>query len=88
MQPDGTGEACPDGFGGGWRSRRAYTQSHVDYLAEVLVAIYHQREKVPGHCIVWQALFLRHFTVRMELDLSASLQTGKTAQIICDKNHE
>jgi tryptophanase len=46
--------------------RRVYTQSHVDYLAEVIVAVAAQRERVPGHRIVWQAAALRHFTVQME----------------------
>jgi tryptophanase len=46
--------------------RRVYTQSHVDYLAEIITGIYAQRDRVPGHRIVWQAPVLRHFTVRME----------------------
>ncbi|MCC7206454.1 MAG: tyrosine phenol-lyase, partial [Anaerolineae bacterium] len=46
--------------------RRVYTQSHVDYLAEIIAGIYAQRERVPGHRIVWQAPVLRHFTVRLE----------------------
>jgi tryptophanase len=46
--------------------RRVYTQSHVDYLAEVILALNQQRETIRGHRIVWQAPILRHFTVRME----------------------
>jgi tryptophanase len=46
--------------------RRAYTQSHVDYVAEVILEAYAQREHLPGHRIVWQAPTLRHFTARME----------------------
>ncbi len=46
--------------------RRVYTQSHVDYLAEVAIAVNEQRERVPGYRIAWQAPTLRHFTVRME----------------------
>jgi tryptophanase len=45
--------------------RRVYTQSHVDYLAEVILAVAAQRARVPGYRIVWQASALRHFTVRM-----------------------
>ncbi|MFN8374117.1 MAG: tryptophanase [Anaerolineae bacterium] len=45
--------------------RRVYTQSHVDYLAEVCAAIQQQRQQVVGHRIVWQAPVLRHFTVKM-----------------------
>lgn len=46
--------------------RRMYTQSHVDYLAEVILAVYAQREQLPGYRIVWQTPVLRHFTVRLE----------------------
>jgi tryptophanase len=46
--------------------RRVYTQSHVDYLAEVILAVYEQREELGGYRIVSQAPSLRHFTVRME----------------------
>jgi tryptophanase len=46
--------------------RRVYTQSHVDYLAEVLLAVFEQRESLRGYRIVQQAPVLRHFTVRLE----------------------
>jgi len=46
--------------------RRVYTQSHVDYAAEVIVAVYHRRDTVRGVKIVHQAPFLRHFTARFE----------------------
>ncbi len=46
--------------------RRVYTQSHVDYLAEVILAVYAQRGELPGYRIVWQAPVLRHFTARLE----------------------
>jgi tryptophanase len=46
--------------------RRVYTQSHVDYLAEVILAVNAQRDQVPGYRIVWQAPMLRHFTARLE----------------------
>ena len=46
--------------------RRVYTQSHVDYLAEVILAVYEQRARLPGYRIVWQAPVLRHFTARLE----------------------
>jgi tryptophanase len=45
--------------------RRAYTQSHVDYLAEVIIAAYHQREHISGYRVVWQSPVLRHFTIRL-----------------------
>ncbi len=46
--------------------RRVYTQSHVDYLAEIILGINERRDAVPGHRIVWQAPVLRHFTIQME----------------------
>jgi tryptophanase len=46
--------------------RRVYTQSHVDYLAEVILAVHEQRAQLPGYRIVWQAPVLRHFTARLE----------------------
>jgi tryptophanase len=46
--------------------RRSYTQSHVDYLAEVILATYAERERLPGYRITWQAPSLRHFTARLE----------------------
>lgn len=46
--------------------RRTYTQSHVDYLAEVILYANDRRAKIPGYRITWQAPVLRHFTIRME----------------------
>ncbi|HSM58186.1 MAG TPA: tryptophanase [Candidatus Sulfomarinibacteraceae bacterium] len=46
--------------------RRTYTQSHVDYLAEVLCYVNENSEKIPGYRIRWQAPVLRHFSVKME----------------------
>jgi tryptophanase len=45
--------------------RRVYTQSHVDYLAEVILEVYQQRESLRGYRIVSQAPVLRHFTARL-----------------------
>jgi tryptophanase len=42
-----------------------YTQSHVDYLAEVILAVNAQKERLCGYRIVEQAPVLRHFTVRL-----------------------
>ena len=46
--------------------RRVYTQSHVDFLVEVILEVYAQRERLPGYRIVWQSPTLRHFTARLE----------------------
>ncbi|HLK55102.1 MAG TPA: tryptophanase, partial [Chthonomonadaceae bacterium] len=42
--------------------RRVYTQSHVDYLAEVVLETYARRESLHGLKFTYQAPILRHFT--------------------------
>jgi len=42
--------------------RRVYTQSHFEYVIEVLDEIWKYRKQIPAHQIVRQAPFLRHFT--------------------------
>ncbi len=46
--------------------RRVYTQSHVDYVVEAIIAVWNRREKISGYRISYQAPFLRHFTARFE----------------------
>jgi tryptophanase len=46
--------------------RRVYTQSHVDYLAEVILEVYARRDAVKGVRFTHQAPFLRHFTAHYE----------------------
>jgi tryptophanase len=46
--------------------RRVYTQSHFDYLIEVLDAIGRQRASIEAYRIAEQAPFLRHFTAHYE----------------------
>jgi tryptophanase len=46
--------------------RRVYTQSHVDYAAEVIAGVYQRRRELRGLRITYQAPFLRHFTARFE----------------------
>ena len=41
--------------------RRVYTQSHVDYLIEVMLHVWGLRERVRGVRIVEQPAALRHF---------------------------
>jgi tryptophanase len=64
-QPDGSEKAAPMELVRLAFPRRTYTQSHVDYLAEVLLYVYEQRRRIPGYEIVSQAPALRHFTVKM-----------------------
>jgi len=46
--------------------RRVYTQSHVDYLVESILAFAERRKKVGGFRFSYQAPVLRHFTARFE----------------------
>jgi len=46
--------------------RRTYTQSHIDYVAEVITEVARRKEQVRGYRIVEQAPWLRHFTARFE----------------------
>ena len=46
--------------------RRMYTQSHVDYLAEVLLHVNEIKEQICGVRIVESLPVLRHFTARFE----------------------
>jgi tryptophanase len=45
--------------------RRVYTQSHVDYLAEVLLHVNRMKEKIRGVQIVEAPLALRHFSAKL-----------------------
>jgi len=45
--------------------RRSYTQSHVDYVGEVIAAVAARAEQVRGYRIVEQPRWLRHFTARL-----------------------
>ena len=46
--------------------RRVYTQSHVDYVAEVVAAAGARAASLRGYRIVEQGPWLRHFTARFE----------------------
>ncbi len=46
--------------------RRVYTQSHVDYLIEVIDMVWQNREQIPGHKITKQQQYLRHFSCYFE----------------------
>jgi tyrosine phenol-lyase len=46
--------------------RRVYTQSHIDYVIEVVRAVWQNRHRIHGFRIVQQAPTLRHFTARFE----------------------
>jgi tyrosine phenol-lyase len=46
--------------------RRVYTQSHVDYVVEVILEVWRRREQIRGLKLLYEAPFLRHFTARLE----------------------
>jgi tryptophanase len=46
--------------------RRVYTQSHIDYVIEVILEVWRQRERMRGLRLTYEAPFLRHFTARLE----------------------
>jgi tyrosine phenol-lyase len=46
--------------------RRVYTQSHVDYLIEVIEEVYKNRKNLKGYKITYEAPMLRHFTAQFE----------------------
>ena len=46
--------------------RRVYTQSHFDYLVEVIEKAWKKRDAIPGYRIAYQPKFLRHFTCHLE----------------------
>ena len=58
--------------------RRVYTQSHIDYVIEVILAVWKRREQILGMRLTYQAPFLRHFTAHLEpvTPMEAALPVG------------
>ena len=46
--------------------RRVYTQSHIDYVVEVILEVWRHRDAIRGLKLAYEAPFLRHFTARLE----------------------
>jgi tryptophanase len=46
--------------------RRVYTQSHIDYVVEVILEVWKKRSQVEGMKLTYEAPFLRHFTAHLE----------------------
>lgn len=46
--------------------RRVYTQSHIDYVTEIILEVFRNRKKLKGYKIVYEAPMLRHFTAKFE----------------------
>jgi tryptophanase len=45
--------------------RRVYTQSHIDYVSEVIIEVYNKRHEIGGLKIIEEAPLLRHFTAKL-----------------------
>jgi len=46
--------------------RRVYTQSHIDYVSEVIIKVFSKKNEIKGMQIIEEAETLRHFTVKMK----------------------
>jgi tryptophanase len=46
--------------------RRVYTNDHMRYVAEAVISLYRNRDRLRGLRITWEAPTLRHFTARLE----------------------
>ena len=46
--------------------RRVYTQSHIDYVAEVVIEVFNDRDKLKGYEFTYEAPMLRHFTAQFK----------------------
>jgi len=47
-------------------TRRVYTQSHIDYVAEVIIEVFNNRKLIKGLKIMEEAPMLRHFTAKLQ----------------------
>jgi tryptophanase len=46
--------------------RRTYTQSHIDYVVEIILKVWERRAQIKGMRLTYEAPFLRHFTAHLE----------------------
>ncbi|HEY6213860.1 MAG TPA: tryptophanase [Vicinamibacterales bacterium] len=46
--------------------RRVYTQSHIDYVAEAVIHVFHLRDRLSGYRIASAPAVLRHFTASFD----------------------
>jgi tryptophanase len=46
--------------------RRVYTQSHIDYVVEIILRVWERRSQIKGMRLTYEAPFLRHFTAHLE----------------------
>jgi tryptophanase len=43
-----------------------YTQSHIDYVVEIILKVFARRHDIRGMKLTYEAPFLRHFTAHLE----------------------
>ncbi|MGZ4412777.1 MAG: tryptophanase [Gaiellaceae bacterium] len=65
-RPDGTEEPAPLDLVRLAIPRRTYTQSHIDYVAEVCANVAEHRTELRGLRLTYEPAALRHFTARFE----------------------
>jgi len=46
--------------------RRVYTQSHIDYVSEVIIEVFNDRSRIKGLEITEESPALRHFTAKLK----------------------
>jgi len=46
--------------------RRVYTQSHIDYVIEIMESVYKNKNNLSGYRLTYEAPLLRHFTCKLE----------------------
>jgi len=46
--------------------RRTYTQSHIDYVIEVILEVWERRDWIRGYTLTYEPPFLRHFTAKLK----------------------
>ena len=46
--------------------RRVYTQSHIDYVSEVIIDVFNKRNEIKGLTITEETPMLRHFTAKLK----------------------
>ncbi len=65
-QPDGSEIMAPMDLVRLAIPRRVYTQSHMDYLLEVIMEVFENKDAIQGMEITWQPDALRHFTAKFD----------------------
>ncbi len=57
--------------------RRVYTQSHIDYVVEIILEVWKKRDRIQGMNLTYEAPFLRHFTAKLEPERAEVLSVAE-----------